>query len=356
MAIHPFYGAILAWGIAFLLTHFFALIAKALVRAPAESREGVPSTTGRQKKPRISGTLISAAILIYYSISIVHPFPFLNLALSAVFTPPDGLLSDLVRNTKIQDILFFGAFVLSMAVIGARPRNLVTAFNGTGEVLRSFKGLFKKVPERGNIRKLYGELRFMLVGPAILQIHIIAAATDSILSSVGGILVVGAFVISGVVSWNVAGGIIQEYAGLRDQDQQFPASNEATELAVVNKALVQSLLATALSALFGSTILRLGWFDTTPLGYAAAFSLLIVPYLLMFYPKNPIWKENKAFATVIAIIVIAFVGSIKSEVYPSAITELAVCIALWYIILRLPKSITKASVVRRLLAAAGDLL
>src|SRR6266702_4774057 len=51
-----------------------------------------------------------------------------------------------------------------------------------------------------------------------------------------------------------------------------------------------------------------------------------------------------------------FCGKHQVGSYPSAITELAVCIALWYIILRLPKSITKASVVRRLLAAAGDLL
>ena len=262
----------------------------------------------------------------------------------------------MVESTLAQDILFFGAFVLSMAVIGARPHNVLTALGGTGDILRSFKGLFKKVPERGNVRKLYGELRFMLVGPAILQIHVIAAANDSILSSVGGILVAGAFVISGVVSWNVAGGIVQEYARLRSLDPQFLAPNEATELAVVNKALMQSLLATAISALFGSTVLRLGLFDTTPLGYAAAFSLLIVPYLLMFYPKNPVWKDNKAFATVIAIIVIAFVGSIKSEVYPNAIVELVVFVSLWYVILRLPKWITKVKVVRRLLAAASDLV
>src|SRR2546426_1622653 len=162
MAIHPFYGALLAWGIAFVLTHFFALVSRALVKGRLEPQEGPPHPEQSRKKAKISGTLISAAILIYYSISIVHPFPYLNLALSAIIAPPDGLFGELVRSTKIQDIAFFGAFVLSMSVIGARPRNVVSALRGAGDVLRSFRGLFKKVPENGNIRKQYAELRFML--------------------------------------------------------------------------------------------------------------------------------------------------------------------------------------------------
>jgi len=322
--VHPLFGAVIAWVIAFSLTEFFALLAETVITGSSQAQSKTP------KKKLVNASTVAAGLLIFNAVNLVHPYPYLTLDLSQLFSLP--FIQPFLDTITLQDIGVTIGFVLLFHAMGVKRGDFGAVTRVFKLIPGSFGDLRKKTPS--GLKEKYSLLRFSAILPAILQIHVLVADPNSILSSPGGIVVVGSFVLTGVMTFTLCAELIEDHNGLAQKSQIKP--NEATAMGLITRALILSLIATLLFALLGTALRSLpSIIDLAPLTFAAAYSLLIIPYMYFYDFRG--WEDRKIQSALGAIILLALSSSIRAQAYTYPEVELVSYAFLWYVLLRFPK-------------------
>jgi hypothetical protein len=285
-------GSLSAWIIAVGSILFFAVYSFSKKREMRPS--GIPILD-----------FVAAMVLTYIAIDILRPVPFLSAPFSSVFSSPIEPFKTIFEQTKISYIVLMIALLIGLSV-GFAPRHDEEKM----EISEKPKAVAWK------------NFAIMTLLPIIIQYWVLVASTDR-LTTYGGVLAVGLFVLAGPASWQFAMRIVL-----------FESKGRKMRIASLFAFMLVSLVGVIIATFFG-LYLRASQtsINENVLSTSASFTLIAVPYFFFYSYWGEKWSENRAIAVIIGMVALALFSIVNIA---DATLEFIVTMLFWGFLLTLP--------------------
>jgi hypothetical protein len=285
-------GSLIAWIIAVGSILFFA---------------GYSYRKKRQMRPSGIPVLdfVAAMVLTYIAIDISNPVPYLSAPVSSVLSSPMEPLKSIFEQTKFSYVVLLIALLIGLSV-GFGPRH--------DEEKRGISERPKAIA--------WKNFAIMTLLPIIIQYWVLVASTDR-LTTYGGILAVGLFVLAGPASWQFAMRIVL-----------FEEKGRKMRIVRLFVFMLVSLVGVIIATFFG---LYLGANQTSinqnVLSMSASFTLIAVPYFFFYSYWGDKWSENRAIAVIIGMVALALFSITNIA---NTVLKFVVAMLFWAFLLVLP--------------------